>query len=200
MRVAIYTRVSTGQQSPEMQRRELLAYCERRGWENAAEYSDVMSGGKDSRPALDRMLSDAKRRKFDVIVCWKLDRIGRSLKHLLNLLSELEAVGVALVSYSDSLDLSTPQGRLMFQIIGAMAEFERSLIRERVLCGLRNARARGVVLGRRRVPVDVARVNALRSAGLTWQAVSNELGIPRGTIFGAWSAASFAPTRRDELT
>lgn len=189
MRAALYTRVSTGQQSPEMQRRELLAYCERRGWEIAAEYSDVMSGGKDSRPALDRMLSDARKRKFDVIVCWKLDRIGRSLKHLLNLLSELEAVGVALVSYSDALDLSTPQGRLMFQIIGAMAEFERSLIRERVLCGLRNAKARGVVLGRRRIPVDVARVRALRSEGRSWQAISNEMEIPRGTLYGAYKAA-----------
>lgn len=194
MRVALYTRVSTGQQSPEMQRRELLAYCERRGWEIAAEYSDVMSGGKDSRPALDRMLSDARRRKFDVIVCWKLDRIGRSLKHLLNLLSELEAVGVALVSYSDSLDLSTPQGRLMFQIIGAMAEFERSLIRERVLCGLRNARARGIRLGRPVVPVDVEQVKRLRSQGATWQAVASELGQARGTIYGAWRAASALPT------
>ena len=114
MRVGIYCRVSTGMQSVEMQRRELLAYCERRGWEIAEEYSDVMSGGKDTRPGLDRMLNDAKRRKFDVIVVWKLDRIGRSLKHLLNLLSEMESVGVALVSYSDALDLSTPQGRLMF--------------------------------------------------------------------------------------
>lgn len=127
-------------------------------------------------------MRDAKRRKLDAIVCWKLDRIGRSLKHLVNLLAELEAVGVALVSFSDNLDLSTPQGRLMFQIIGAMAEFERSLIQERVKAGLRNARAKGKRLGRPRVIVDRARIDRLRSQGLSVREIAIELGHSRSLV------------------
>ena len=126
---------------------------------------------------------DAKRRKFDAILCWKLDRIGRRLKHLVNLLAELEAVGVALVSFSDNLDLSTPQGRLMFQIIGAMAEFERSLIQECVKAGLRNARAKGKRLGRPHVIVDRARIAGLRSQGLGWKKIASQLGVGVGTLY-----------------
>jgi DNA invertase Pin-like site-specific DNA recombinase len=127
MRVALYTRVSTSGkgQDTEVQARELREYSERRGWTIVEEYADNgISGKTESRPSLDEMMKAARRRKFDVVLCWKLDRIGRSLKHLVNFLAELEAVGVAFVSYSDNLDLSTPQGRLMFQVIGAMAEFE----------------------------------------------------------------------------
>jgi DNA invertase Pin-like site-specific DNA recombinase len=135
-------------------------------------------------------MHDAKRRKFDTVLCWKLDRIGRSLKHLVNLLAELEAFGVALVSLSDSLDLSTPQGRLMFQIIAAMAEFERSLIQERVRAGLRNARAKGKLLGRPRVAVDTARIQAHRSQGHSWAMICREMGVSKGT---AQRAASGRP-------
>jgi DNA invertase Pin-like site-specific DNA recombinase len=149
-RVVIYARVSTTNhgQDVNMQLRELREYASRRGWQVAKEYTDYVSGAKERRPALDGLMHDAKRRKFDVVLCWKLDRIGRSLKHLVNLLAELEAFGVALVSLSDSLDLTTPQGRLMFQIIAAMAEFERALIAERVKAGMRNARAKGQRIGR----------------------------------------------------
>jgi DNA invertase Pin-like site-specific DNA recombinase len=149
-RVAIYVRVSTSNQGQdtEVQARELREHASRRGWSVIEEYADHVSGAKENRPALDRLMKDGKRRKFDVLLCWKLDRVGRSLKHLVNLLAELEAFGVALVSLSDSLDLSTPQGRLMFQIIAAMAEFERSLIVERVKAGMRNARAKGRRIGR----------------------------------------------------
>ena len=149
-RVAIYVRVSTTNQGQdtEVQARDLREYASRRGWVVMEEYADHVSGAKERRPALDKLMNDAKRRKFDVLLCWKLDRVGRSLKHLVNLLAELEAFGVALVSLSDSLDLSTPQGRLMFQIIAAMAEFERSLIAERVKAGMRNARAKGRRIGR----------------------------------------------------
>ena len=111
--------------------------------EHDGEYVDVgISGSKEKRPELDRLLVDAHRRRFDVILVWKLDRFGRSLRHLVNLLAELESLGVDFVSLRDNLDLTTPSGRLMFQIIGAMAEFERSLIQERVKAGMRNARAR----------------------------------------------------------
>src|SRR5947209_13846520 len=128
------------------------------GWHVIGEYVDRASGIKESRPALNRLMTDARRRKFDMIAVWKIDRFGRSLKHLVNALAELEAVGVAFVSLRDNLDLSTPAGRLMFQIIAAMAEFERALIQERVRAGLRNARQRGKRLGRPRVVVDVAQI------------------------------------------
>lgn len=189
-RVALYARVSTiGKgQDTEVQVRELRDYASRRGWEIVAEYADTASGAKESRPALDRLMHDAKRRKVDIVLCWKLDRIGRSLKNLVNLLAELESVGVALVSLSDSLDLSRPQGRLMFQIIAAMAEFERSLIQERVRAGLRNALAKGKRLGRPRVPVDCALVAALRKQGHSWSAICQKTGLSKGTAQRAVSS------------
>src|SRR5436309_14601369 len=153
-RVAVYARVSTsnGHQDPEMQLLELREYAERRSWTIAAEYVDHgISGSKESRPALNRLMADAQRRKFDAVLVWKIDRWGRSLKHLVTSLADLDAVGVAFISLQDNLDLTTPSGRLMFQIIGAMAEFERSLITERVRAGLRNARKIGRASCRERV-------------------------------------------------
>src|SRR5271157_4388770 len=134
MRVALYARVSTLHgQHPEMQLAELREYAARRGWQVTGEYVDEgVSGSKESRPALNRLMTDARRRKFDAVLVWKIDRFGRSLKHLVNALADLDAYGVAFVSLRDGLDLSSPSGRLMFQIIGAMAEFERALIQERV--------------------------------------------------------------------
>ncbi len=150
-RAAIYARVSTANnsQDPTLQTSELREYCERRGWSLAGEYVDIgISGSKEKRPELDRLIVDARRRRFDKILVWKLDRFGRSLRHLVNSLAELETLGVDFVSLRDNLDLSTPSGRLMFQIIGAMAEFERALIQERVKAGMRNARAKGRRIGR----------------------------------------------------
>lgn len=150
-RAAIYARVSTAHngQDPTLQTSELREYCERRGWSVAGEYVDIgISGSKEKRPELDRLIVDASRRRFDKILVWKLDRFGRSLRHLVNSLAELETLGVDFVSLRDNLDLSTPSGRLMFQIIGAMAEFERALIQERVKAGMRNARAKGKRIGR----------------------------------------------------
>ena len=153
VRVALYARVSTlNNQDPEMQLGELREYAGRRDLEIVEEYTDEgISGCKESRPALNRLMSDAYQRRFDAILVWKIDRFGRSLKHLVNSLAELAALGVAFISLRDNLDLSTPSGRLMFQIIGAMAEFERALIQERVRAGLRNARAKGKRLGRPRI-------------------------------------------------
>ena len=182
-RVALYARVSTlNNQDPEMQLAELREYAGRRGWHIVEEFTDQgVSGCRESRPALNRLMSDACRRKFDAILVWKIDRFGRSLKHLVNALAELAALGVAFVSLRDNLDLSTPSGRLMFQIIGAMAEFERALIQERVRAGLRNARAKGRRLGRPRVFVDAARIASLRAQGRSWSEISTELRIGRGT-------------------
>lgn len=203
MRAALYARVSTANngQNPQVQVRELLDYCGRRGWEIVATYIDHgVSGSKESRPELDKLLAAARRREFDVLLCWKLDRLARSLKHLVNLLSELESLGVALVSLSDSLDLSTPQGRLMFQIIGAMAEFERSLIQERVRSGLRNARAKGKRLGRPRVIVDAARIAGLRAQGLSWPKIARELGLSVGTVYRVGSSLSKIPAEDTALS
>jgi len=185
MRCALYARVSTsnGQQDPEMQLRELREYCERRGWKIASEYVDHgISGSKDSRPALNRLMIDAKRREFDAVLVWKIDRWGRSLKHLVTSLADLDAVGIAFVSLRDNLDLTTPSGRLMMQLLGAMAEFERALIQERVKAGLRNARAKGKRLGRPRIFVSESRVEMLRGLGLSWRDIAKQLGVGVGTV------------------
>ena len=139
------------------------------------------SGAKDSRPELNRLMADVHQRKCDAVLVWKLDRFGRSLRHLVNALADLESLGVSFISLRDNLDLSTPSGRLMFQIIGAMAEFERSLIRERVKAGLRNAKAKGKRLGRPRVIVDARRIPALRKSGASWATVCQEIGLSKGT-------------------
>jgi len=182
-RVALYARVSTlNGQDPEMQLSELREYASRRGWGITSEYVDQgVSGSKESRPQLNQLMADAHRRKFDAVLVWKIDRFGRSLKHLVNALADLCAYGVAFISFRDNLDLSTPSGRLMFQIIGAMAEFERSLIQERVKAGLRNARAKGKKFGRPRADVDSDRVAALRSDGLSWSQVCRRLNVSKGT-------------------
>jgi len=184
MRVAIYARVSTliGQ-SPEMQLAELREYASRRGWEVFAEYVDNgVSGAKESRPELNRLMADAHRRHFDVVLCWKVDRFGRSLKHLVNSLADLDSYGIAFVSLRDNLDLSTPSGRLMFQIIGAMAEFERSLIQERVRAGLRNAKLKGKILGRPPLALDCSRIVRLRASGASIRTISAQLGVSASTV------------------
>ena len=189
-RVALYARVSTlNNQDPEMQLAELREYAERRGWEIVEEFIDQgVSGCKEFRPALNRLMSDACRRQFDAVLVWKIDRFGRSLKHLVNALADLAALGVAFVSLRDNLDLSTPSGRLMFQIIGAMAEFERALIQERVRAGIRNARAKGKRLGRPRVIVDASRIADLRTQGRSWAQIKDELGVSKGTAQRVFAA------------
>ena len=165
-----------------MQLRELREYVVNRGWTAVGEFVDRISGSKDSRPALTRLMADVHQRKCDVVLVWKLDRWGRSLRHLVNSMAELEARGVAFISLRDNLDLTTPAGRLMFQVIGAMAEFERSLIQERVKAGLRNAKAKGTRLGRPQVIVDSARIGLLRARGVSWRNVARELGVSERSI------------------
>src|ERR1041385_9203898 len=190
--VALYARVSTlhGQQDPEMQLSELREYATRRGLSIYQEYVDQgVSGSKESRPALNRLMSDAQRCRFDAVLVWKIDRFGRSLKHLVNSLADLSAYGIAFISLRDNLDLSTPSGRLMFQIIGAMAEFERALIQERVKAGLRNAKAKGKRIGRPRQRVDSLLVQNLRAEGLCWRSISGRLGLGLGTVYRALSSS-----------
>ena len=186
--VALYARVSTlhGQQDPEMQLSELREYASRRGLIIYQEYVDHgVSGSKESRPALNQLMLDARRCRFDAVLVWKIDRFGRSLKHLVNSLADLSAYGIAFISLRDNLDLSTPSGRLMFQIIGAMAEFERALIQERVKAGLRNAKAKGKQIGRPAVIIDSSKVLALRDQGLSWRAISDRLKLGLGTVYRA---------------
>ena len=180
MRAAVYARVSTLDQEPENQLQELRRYVEARGW-SVVEYVDRgVSGAKDRRPALDQLLADAKRRRFDVLVCWRLDRLGRNLRHLITLLDDLQAVGVAFVSLAEGIDATTPAGKLQMHILGAIAEFERERIRERVLAGLQRARTQGRRLGRPRasVPIDALQ----RVAGLPVDDAARALGISRSTI------------------
>jgi DNA invertase Pin-like site-specific DNA recombinase len=164
MRAAIYARVSTTDQHVENQLAELRQYGERRGW-TVVEYVDKgVSGAKDRRPALDDLLKAARRRRFDVLVCWRLDRLGRNLRHLILLLDELHAVGVAFVSLQEGIDATTPAGRLQLHVLGAIAEFERGRIVERVRAGLARARSKGVRLGRPRQrvsPQDIRRLEHL---------------------------------------
>jgi DNA invertase Pin-like site-specific DNA recombinase len=183
-RVAIYARVSTANhgQDSTMQTRELREYCERRGWKFSGEYVDEgISGTKDSRPELNRLMADAHRRRFDAIVVWRFDRFARSVSHLLRALETFKALGVEFVSLSEQVDTSTPTGKMVFTVIGAVAELERSLIAERVRAGLRNARAKGKRLGRPRVAVDAARVSALRAHGRSWREIVEEMGISKGS-------------------
>jgi DNA invertase Pin-like site-specific DNA recombinase len=185
-RVAIYARVSTTNhgQDAGMQTREMRQFAEARGWTLADEYIDAgVSGSKDSRPELNRLMADAHKRRFDVVLVWKLDRFGRSLRHLVNALAEFESLNISFVSLSDNLDLSTASGRLMFNIIGAMAEFERELIRERVRAGMKNAKAKGTRIGRPRANVDPAQIARLRAEGFTWRAIANRLQVGVGTLY-----------------
>src|SRR6266568_8363929 len=169
MKAAIYARVSTVDQEPENQLQEIRRYVEARGW-SAVEYVDRgVSGAKDRRPALDQLLADAKRRRFDVVACWRLDRLGRSLKHLIMLLEELQALGVAFVSLAEGIDATTPAGKLQLHILGAIAEFERGRLRERTIAGLQRARMQGKRLGRPSVtPPDIPSGLTVRQAAKFW--------------------------------
>jgi DNA invertase Pin-like site-specific DNA recombinase len=185
IRAAIYARVSTlnNGQDPTMQIRELREYCERRGWDVVAEFVDLgISGAKDRRPELDKLMADARRRKFDVLVVWRFDRFARSVRHLLRALDEFQSLRVDFVSLCESLDTSSPAGRMTFTVLGAVAELERSLIAERVRAGLRNARARGVRLGRPKSVGDPARIAEFRASGASWRAIGRELGLSPETV------------------
>src|SRR5882672_989428 len=175
VRAAIYARVSTlnGGQDPTMQTRELEEYCQRRGWQVHDIYVDNgVSGKKDSRPELNRMMQDGHERRFSVVVVWRFDRFARSVSHLLRALETFNALGVQFVSLSEQVDTSTPTGKMIFTVLGAVAELERSLIVERVRAGLRNAVAKGKTLGRPRKIVDAGRIAALREQGLSLRSIA----------------------------
>jgi len=187
MRAALYARVSThAGQNPEMQLAELREFCTRRGWEISGEFVDTgVSGARERRPELDRMLAVCRRRQVDAVVVYRYDRFARSLRQLVNALCEFDALRIQFVSLHEGVDTSTPNGRLVFGIFASIAEFERELIRERVRSGLAVARAQGKRIGRPRVAVNAARVAELRAQGWSWAEIAGEMGVGLGTVHRA---------------
>ena len=185
-RAAIYVRVSTDKQTVENQVQELRRIAERRGWEVVEEYRDAgISGakGRDQRPGLDTMLKDAQRRRFDVVMAWAIDRMGRSLIDLLGTIQTLEACNVDLYLDQQAIDTTTPAGKLMFQVTGAFAEFERSMIRQRVKAGLKRAKDEGKQLGRPKIaPALEKRILGHLKAGKGILKVARECGVGTGTV------------------
>jgi DNA invertase Pin-like site-specific DNA recombinase len=193
MKAAIYARVSTKDkgQDVNMQVRELREYCERRGWQVAGEFMDIgISGTKEKRPELDRLMDEAHRRRFDAVIVWKFDRFARSVSHLLRALETFRALGVEFVSLTEGIDTATPMGKMVFTILGSVAELERSLIVERVRAGLRNAVAKGKKLGRPRVVLDVRRIGELRASGRSWRKIARVMECSAKTCRRAWQKAA----------
>lgn len=183
MRIGIYARVSTKDQSCELQLRDLRTYCAARGLEPAREYIDVgQSGAKESRPELNKLMDDARKRQFDAIVVWRFDRFARSTKHLLMALEEFRSLGIQFISYQENIDTSSPLGQALFTIVSAVAQLERDLIRERVSAGIRNARANGKKLGRPMRAVDRTLILRMRAEGQSLQHIAETLGIGYGTV------------------
>src|SRR5579859_3390788 len=183
MPIGIYARVSTKDQSCELQLRDLRTYCAARGFEPAREYIDVgQSGAKESRPELNKLMEDARKRKFDVIVVWRFDRFARSTKHLLLALEEFRSLGIQFISYQENIDTSSPLGQALFTIVSAVAQLERDLIRERVNAGIRNARASGKQLGRPRRIVRQDELHRLRAEGASLRQIAAKLGVGYGTV------------------
>jgi DNA invertase Pin-like site-specific DNA recombinase len=192
--VALYARVSTanGHQNPAMQLRELRLHAHKQGWKIIGEYVDHgVSGTKESRPELNRLMEDAKAGKVGIIATWKLDRLGRSLRHLVNLLDSLRTIGVTFFSLRDNIDLQTSTGQLQYHLLAAFAQFERDLIGERVKAGLAHAKSRGVRLGKpKRSGVDIAAIARLRAMGITWRDIESRLNIPQTTCRDHYRSAT----------
>ena len=186
-KVAIYARVSTLDkgQDVNLQLNDLRTYATARGWKVYREYIDNgESGSKEQRPALNQLMDDARKRRIDTIFVWRLDRFGRSLKHLIVSLDELKTLGVGFVSFKESLDFTTAPGRLMFHLLGAFSEFERELIRERVVAGIQNAKSKGKRIGRPPLDLELRRkITDLRDKGMSFGNIGKTLGLSKGTVY-----------------
>src|SRR3984893_18453393 len=196
MRTALYGRVSTNDKGQDvgMQVREFHEFCARRQWEVVDEYVDHgISGSKDSRPELNRLMADAKRRRFDAVIVYRFDRFARSTRHLVNALAEFSALGIQFISMHEGIDTSTPNGRLVFGIFASVAEFERHLIRDRICSGLAAAKAKGKQVGRPKVAVDALRIASLRHQGRSWAEITLETGISKGTAQRAVARLPITP-------
>ncbi len=189
-RVALYARVSTTDQSTDSQLLDLRRYVRERGWNIYKEFVDEgISGTKDSRPALNELMNDAKKRRCDVVLVWRFDRFARSTKHLILALEEFKNLGIDFVSYQENIDTSSPLGSAIFTIISAVAQLERDIIAERVKAGLRRAKENGKKLGRPRATVDTEKIHWLRSKGLSLRAIAKETGVSRTTVSDVLSAS-----------
>jgi DNA invertase Pin-like site-specific DNA recombinase len=182
-RAAIYARVSTADQTCENQLLELHRYTAARAWTPLDYVDGGISGAKDRRPALDQLVVDARKRRFDVLLVWRLDRLGRNLRHLVTLLEELQALGIAFVSLAEGIDATTPAGKLQMHILAAIAEFERARIAARVRAGLARVRARGARLGRRPRYISSRDLEAV--AALSVRKAAAELGVPASVLHRA---------------
>ena len=186
-KAALYLRTSHADRTTENQRRELRKAAKRAGWSIAAVYEDNgISGakGRDGRPGFDQMLKDANRREFDVIMAWSVDRLGRSLQHLVGFLDEVHALNIDLYLHVQGLDTTTPAGKALFQMLGVFAEFERAMIRERVMAGLARAKAQGKAIGRPKVNGQVEKkVLKLRSGGMGIKRIAKKAGVAVGTVY-----------------
>jgi len=185
MKVAIYCRISTsdGSQNPDVQLRPLREFVEKRGWQIVGEFVDQESGLKEKRRGFSSVMELAKQRNIDAIVVASLDRWGRSLKQLVNTLDELASLGVSFVSLRESLDFTTPTGQLMTHLLGAFAQFEVSLIKERVKAGIANARARGERIGRPKKDVDLKKLLDLRKQGVSFRGIAKQMGVSPGLVY-----------------
>lgn len=183
-RAALYARVSTRKgQSTDLQFDELRRAAEQRRWTIVHEYADEgVSGAKQSRPQLDRLMTDARRGMFDIVAVWKADRLARSLKHLITTIDDLSAMGIGFASITEPFDTTIPSGKLLLNVIGAMAQFERELLGERTRAGIDAARRRGAKIGRPRVAVDHHRALELRAAGRSIRQIAQDLGVSVGTV------------------
>ncbi len=185
MKVALYTRVSTQDQSVDMQVSDLRRYCEQRGFDIYKEFSDEgISGTKDRRPSLDQLMADARKRKFDAIICWRFDRFARSTKHLITALEEFCHLGIDFISYRENIDTSSPLGKAIFTIVSAIAELERNIIVERVKAGIRRARENGKRLGRpKRLDLNVEELQKMRAQGLSFGKIGERVKACPATIY-----------------
>ncbi len=183
--VALYARVSTTQQDPEVQLHELRALASARGWTITQEYVDAgISGASTNRPELARLLADAHKGCFAGILVWRLDRLGRSLRHLVTVVEDLLARGIEVISATEPhMDSTTPTGRLLRNIFASVAEYEREMIRERVMAGLRKAKASGKHIGRPRTVLNRLRIEQLRGEGLSWRGIAQRMDLPMSTVY-----------------
>jgi DNA invertase Pin-like site-specific DNA recombinase len=183
MKVAIYTRVSTNDQSVDMQISDLRRYCRERGFVVYKEYCDYrISGAKDQRPGLNELMANARKRKFDVVLVWRFDRFARSTKHLINALEEFRHLGIDFISYQENIDTSSPLGKAIFTIVSAIAELERNIIIERIKGGMRRAKEKGKVLGRPKANLDLDQIHSLREQGFSFRKIAKEVNAPVSTV------------------
>lgn len=197
--VALYARVSTLEQSCDMQLEDLRRYTSR--FAHSKEYVEIgVSGAQRRRPQLDALMADARKRRFDVVLVWKFDRFARSVKHLVDSLEEFRALGIDFISFTEGVDTTTPSGELLFHIMGAVAQFERDLIAERVRAGIAHARAIGKHIGRPRALIDAERVITLRNQGKSLRKIADELGVPVSRVRRALAHSKAAEQKQPQLS